>query len=173
MSLGKRKLDFILPSIAACVFVLGFVGMQLRESWETAGAEAVDDSASDARTLIIENADIWQRGCAGETLHAGESATFHRVFNSYMQQQFSIWQSTDPARRDAGAALAASDAVALNVHRYPGFREALNARRGYVLYSPENRDDRLTFYIAILERMIELGQSEPAAEHDPAFCGRQ
>lgn len=158
----------------ALVFALAFVGTQLKHSWETVGAQSFYDSAGDARTLMIENADIWQRGCTGESLNGDESTVFHRVFNSYMQQQYSDWRNTDPARRDAGAALAASDAVALNVIRYPGFQAALDARRGYVLYSREQRHDRLTFYIAILERMTELRQLEAESEpqHDPALCGQ-
>jgi hypothetical protein len=158
----------------AFVFALAFVGTQLRQSWETVGAETFGDTAGDARTLIIENADIWQRGCAGESLNGDEATVFHRVFNSYMQQQYSDWRNTDPARRDAGAALAASDAVALNVIRYRGFQAALDARRGYVLYSREQRHDRLTFYIAILGRMAELRRldSESESQHDPALCGQ-
>jgi len=83
-----------LAGIVAIVVSLVFVGMQLQQAQAVAIAEMganVHANEIEARNLMIENADVWVRGNAGEELTPVESVVYERLIeivnNSYYTAQ--------------------------------------------------------------------------------------
>ena len=73
---------FEMAGILAIIVGLGFVVLELRQSKTIAitegGITAVEGEAS-IRSLIVEHADMWRRGCAGEELSEAEQIQFNQI----------------------------------------------------------------------------------------------
>ena len=114
-----------LLAAASVVISLLFVGYELRLAREVASTEnfnAVLGNNLSMGTLLTDNYDVWQKGCIGEQLTDGENILFAQLVQSYNNWAFIRW------RNSAGGisrlnSVQAPLAVALNMHRFPGFRD--------------------------------------------------
>lgn len=95
-------------TILANLGVIGgliFVGFQLRQDRLIAVVDsigAVNDSRTFGFQLQVENADVWVRGLAGDSLNAQESAVFDTQAATHLQFYFSsCFRNTQMGTREA------------------------------------------------------------------------
>ena len=110
--------------ILAVVASLVFVGIEIRQS---SRADLEDSFVGDLGTMIaleeivVENADVWLRGCRGEELNDIERVQFTRMYHLHEFMYFMRW-----LRGTRGVAAANDeltiDNIAWNLYRSPGLR---------------------------------------------------
>ena len=89
----KDIVEFI--GIAAIVGSLIFVGLELQLQQQMAINESgfnLVENAREVRSTLIEHADIWARGDAGEELYRTEAAIFQELIRIYWAGAF--WVAT-------------------------------------------------------------------------------
>lgn len=105
-----------LIGIAAIVASLVFVGLQMRQAQAIASSEmnaTVLANSMGESSAIIENADVWVRGNAGEELTPGEEAIFSRlVRNVNDRAYFAVQQQR---------LLGLGEVAALDIAEYAGY----------------------------------------------------
>jgi len=162
--------------VAAIVASLVFVGLQIRQESDIARLELIDRSTEQQRDLkvwIAENSDLWIRGCAGSELSETDQVVFHHIVDMYINQTYNRWVVRYAITEQTGAGgQYLIDALAANVHRYPGFRSARAARD---LWQAEGRR-YVDYYVAdfgqALEiRLAELAEIDPDPIWDLKHCG--
>ena len=161
--------------IVSIVVSLIFVGLEVRQTGQIAAREMLDryrDGEAVFRTLIGENADVWQRGCMGEQLTAGEQVLFSKIFGTWITRRYSSWvnvQQSNPAGIDP---LNFPYGVAANLHRFPGLHTLFEALERWTVLSRSSSAPGLDlFNRAISERMVQLVELEPDPLSDARFCG--
>jgi hypothetical protein len=162
--------------IAAIVASLVFVGFQIRQEDDIARLELIDRSTDQQREIkewIAEYSDIWVRGCAGAELDEAEHAVFQSIADIYVSQAYNRWVVRYAITEQTGAGgQYLVDAMAANLHRYPGFRAAYDARRSWSVEGRRFED----FYVdewrlALATRLAELAEIEPHPDWDTRHCG--
>ena len=160
--------------IFALVASLVFVGLQMKQSQEIGQGEAATyflETSNSFRDSIIDNADVWRRGCMGEELTDSERTKFAHLYYSYGATAYWIWLAGDIGvlRLDRDIV---TNAVAANIHRYPGIS---NIARSKGRWSVEGSKNELAgweeFSAAIQARLAELKEIEPVPLADPDWCG--
>jgi hypothetical protein len=162
--------------VTAIVASLVFVGLQIRQDDEIARLELIDRSTEQQRDLqvwISENSDVWIRGCAGSELDDVEQAIFQRIVDIYISQTYNRWVVRFALTEQTGGGdQYLIDAYAANVHRYPGFRAAYDARRSWAAegrrYNDYYAED---FRQAFESRLAELAEIDPDPDWDLRHCG--
>ena len=162
--------------VAAIVASLVFVGLQLRQEDDVARLELIDRSTDQQRELqkwITENADLWIRGCAGSELSEAEYAVFQSIVRTYISQAYNRWVARYAINDQTGASgQYLIDAIAANLHRYPGFGAAYGAMRSWSAEDRRFEDDYLAVYRRALEtRLAELAEIDPDPDWDLKHCG--
>lgn len=167
MKSNNKQLVEVVGVIAVVASLL-FVGSELRLARSIAvidGLSSRSDLNLNFRSLIIENADIWERGCLGEELSDQESIIFANMaqvrinlgFNRWAQGNEGVSQlpNTDTARL-----------LALNMYRFPGLRKAwdMNRLTQELESTPWSMD--------VEDHYNQLVQSGTSREFDVAWCGR-
>jgi hypothetical protein len=162
--------------VAAIVASLIFVGFQIRQEDDIARLELIDRSTDQQRELqewIAENADLWIRGCVGSELSDAEDAIFQSIVDIYISQTYNRWVVRYAITEQTGAGgQYLIDSIAANIHRYPGFRSAYDARRSWTAEGRRYVDYYLAEYRHALDtRLEELAEIEPDPNWDPKHCG--
>lgn len=162
--------------VAAIVASLVFVGFQIRQEDDIARLELIDRSTDQQRELqewIAENADLWVRGCAGSELSAAEEKVFQSIFDIYISQTYNRWVVRYAIKEQTGAGgQYLIDSIAANVHRYPGFRAAFDARRSWTAEGRRYEDYYVDEYRRALDaRLAELEKIDPDPNWDLKHCG--
>lgn len=160
--------------IFALVASLVFVGLQIKQTEEIGQGEAavnLSTITSSFRNTVINNAEVWRRGCMGEELSGGEQTQFAQMYYSYSATAYWVWLANERGVLDTETNIV-TNAYAANIHRYPGIAK-LNASKQ--LWSKEgSRQDLLSlrqFQAAVRTRLAELEQIEPEPLSDPDWCG--
>ena len=81
--------------VVAIVLSLVFVGIQLQQDQEIAGAQAYIDAASqitELNQLISENKAIWVRGLDGEELSKEDEVVFQSIYHALFVRKIAQWQ---------------------------------------------------------------------------------
>ena len=110
--------------IAAVVASLVFVGIEIRQS---ARAALEDSFVGDLDTiigieeLVVENADVWLRGCRGEELSDVDQMTFTHIYHVYEFMYFMRWLRGTRGVAAANHALTI-DNMAWNLYRSRALR---------------------------------------------------
>lgn len=162
--------------IFSIVASLVFVGFQIRQEDDIARLELIDRSTEQQRDLriwIAESADLWIRGCAGEELNEADQATFQSIVDIYINQTYNRWVVRYAITEQTGAGgQYLIDALAANMHRYPGFRAAYEARSRWAAEGRRYEDYyAAAFRKALDTRLAELAEIEPDPDWDIKHCG--
>jgi hypothetical protein len=166
-----------LVGMAAVVASLVFVGLQIKQSDEIALVELLDNAAVrnlELSTLRADHADIWQKACLGDELSSSEKVIASSIYFSYISNNWNTWVR----QRTTGYGLAESDyltdAVAANLHRYPGLKKIALSYRDWRTNNSELDTTYTPIYQeAIRSRLAELEQLESNPEYDVMWCGHQ
>ena len=162
--------------VAAIVASLVFVGLQIRQEDDIARLELIDRSTEqqrDLKTWITENSDLWLRGCEGSELSEADQVVFQNIVDTYINQTYNRWVVRVAIKDQTGAGgQYLVDAYAANVHRYPGFRAAHEARRLWAADGRRYVDNFVAdFRQALNTRLAELAEIDPDPNWDLKHCG--
>lgn len=151
---------------------LMFVGYELRQAGRVATEESLlseEANAINVHSLVIENADVWLRGCTGEELEPTERVVFTRIFNAYVYQQVYAWLRTREAVSLGSESLAVTH-MAVNLHRSPGFQREWRNLGEWRRHVP---DEYLfqTWRRLVEDRLKDMPSIEPTPVLDPYRCG--
>lgn len=169
--LSKRELVEVI-GVVAVVLSLVFVGFELRFSSTVARTETYgvgNEINANLQSVIVENADVWQRGCMGEQLTDEERAIFAHILSMYDNRSFVLF-----ARSQTGLLGRDPESIALGSaiqrYRYPGFNEMWVQRISAVDPAFEYRATS-GWRGAVESAYQELLQSGLPSEGNPALCG--
>jgi hypothetical protein len=153
---------------------LVFVGVQVRQTQVIAEGESAMlsiEAVAATRQLLIDNIDVWTKGCAGERMSASEEARFAQLHRSYAQISYFAWLSAQHNILDFNP----DDFVfiyAANVHRYPGFaQESASFLEWAELGMDQSLESGRRFYRAVMARVSQLREVEPEPNYDIKYCG--
>ena len=151
-----------------------FVGVQVHQTQEIGeGESAIQfyEAAITGRQLIIDNIDVWLKGCSGEEMSIAEDAQFTHMYRAYSQASYFAWMSS----RHNILELNPDDVVfpfAANIHRYPGLARMNLSWREWAAegmnFSLRSGQD---FANAINARVAQLQAIEPQPSYELRFCG--
>jgi len=164
-----------LIGMAAIVASLIFVGVQVNQAEEIATIEmlsAGSERQRDIARLIIENADVWRRGCVGDELSDVDATIFSQLFTQYMRHKNVGWQRLTASDFGDVDPKAVANSVALNMYVYPGFRAAKSVYDQWLAAHGSlsaGLNTKLEDQIRL--RLNELERSNPKVSGDVALCG--
>jgi len=169
----KEMLEGI--GVFSIVASLIFVGLQVRQSQRVGeGQELVGymELAENLRTVLIDNADVWRKACAGEELDAVESTRAAQLFKMYIEFSYIASIASHVGIVQDGDAFLANR-VAANIHRYPGFARLEAEQRDWGREGERAGEEPKVraFYQAVLARLAELQEIEPNPDYDLKWCG--
>ena len=163
-----------LVGLFGIVASLFFVGMQVRQTQAIGEGESATnfmESTIAARSILAGHADVWVRGCLNEELSVVDQAVFAQLYRAYMQSSYFAWLAARNGILDVDASTIAN-AVAANIHRYPGFASTGADWRNWTKEGlSENHEDVRAFGTAIRTRVAELRVVDPDPTYDVKWCG--
>lgn len=172
--MDKEKLsDWIqIVGLFAVFASLLFVGYEIRHSGQIAKEETMlseQANVTSMETLVVENADVWLRGCLGEELEPSEQMIFTRIYQTYIYQQFLQWLRTREGISLASESLAI-DNTAINLYRSVGIRREWQSHGEWRKHVPN--DALFQVWRRLVEsRIEEIPTIEPTPVANPSRCG--
>jgi hypothetical protein len=161
-----------LIGIASIVASLVFVGLEVRQSGRAAIESALADTASmmvETESLVLSHPDVWQRGCLNDELEPEEQVVFSRIHHVYTFSRFFEWlRTTDGV--GVGSGQLSIDNIAMNIHRYPGFKAEWEAHG----QSRQHVHDEAPFQVfrrLVDQRVQEFPSFEANPLSDVSRCG--
>jgi hypothetical protein len=158
---------------------LVFVGLEVRQSRQIAYMDQLAVArqlVSDYRQKLIENSDLWFRGCSGEELSDSEMFVFTQLTLELQDTVVTLY-----GRGNIGIYASSSrwmDNFAANLHRYPAVRDAIIAADVATFVSTESTNVSefaggafIGLFESISRRTEELERLEPEASAPSYFCG--
>lgn len=174
---SKKLNDWLqLIGMAAVVASLIFVGMQIKQSDEIAMVELLDNAAFrnfELSALRASHADVWQKACLGEDLSPPEKAIAADTYFSYLQNNWNSWVRLKTTGYGPAEPSYLTDAVAANLHRYPGLRKIAESYEDWKMNIQFDTAETRVYRDATLARLAELERLEPNAQYDAMWCGHQ
>lgn len=172
--MNKENWKVVVEFVGALSIVasLIFVGLEVRQSGRSALDSALSSDAAlivDTEALVLAHPDVWFRGCAGEPLEGPDAVIYSHIYHAYLFQYFLRWVRNDRGMAAASADMAI-DNVAMNIHRYPGFRAEWDRHGGARYHVPEDVSLQ-AFRRAVEERLAEYERFEPAPLDVAGRCG--
>jgi len=161
--------------VFSIVASLIFVGLQVNQSQRAGeGQELVSylELAGNMRSVLIDNAEVWQKACAGESLNSVDRTRAAQLFKTYIEFSYLASVTSRVGIIGDGDAFLVNR-VAANLHRYPGFAK-LAAEQGQWTNEGERAMDDpnvRSFREAIVVRLAELQEIEPDPDYDVMWCG--
>lgn len=161
--------------VFSIVASLIFVGVQVNQGQregESAEVIAYLEMAGNLRSLLVENAEVWHKACAGEVLAPAEKTVAAQLYKHYVEFMFmTAAASRVGVMRDWPEFLV--NRFAANLHRYPGFAALAEQHEVFAREGEKGLEDpasRATFE-AIMLRVAELEEIEPEPDYDLMWCG--
>ena len=155
-----------LIAVVSVVLSLIFVGSELRLSRAVAVSENfanVSDRALTFRQALVENADVWRKGCLGEEMTETERVQFFSLLEMFNFRLFASWQNatSGTSARDPDAF---ARSVARTMYWFPAFliHESLNS----------STEGVSGWTNAIDEQYSLLASMDFPRDVDVAHCGR-
>ena len=168
----KATAEFV--GILAIVASLVFLAFEVRQSRQIGSDQisaSIVETQNQLREMLLDHADVWSRGCAGQELSDSEKTKYAQLFRGYVVGLYWGWVASKDSIVEIDQMFGVN-AYAANYHRYPGFASMGNDQIEYFknvdVESPENVRE---FGEAIGRRIVELREIEPNPDFDPAFCG--
>ena len=158
--------------IVAVVLSLVFVGIEIRQSGRAAIEESVGSDFGamiEVEALVVDNADVWLRGCRGEPLDEIEQTQFTRIYHVYEFMYFMRWLRGTMGVTAANNALTI-DNMAWNLYRSAGLQREWDLHGAWRPHVP----DEMPFqqWRALVEaRVAEYPAFEPEPIRNDFRCG--
>lgn len=149
-----------------------FVGYEFKQSAQVAKEESLlseQAEVTSVETLVVENADVWLRGCLGEELEPSEHMIFTHIFHTYVSQHFFQWVRTRQGISVASTSLAI-DNMAKNLYRSAGFRREWQLLGEWRKHVP----NEATFQVwrrLVEDRLEQFPTIEPTPIANASRCG--
>lgn len=161
--------------VFSIVASLVFVGLQVNQSQRAGqGQELVSylELAGNMRSVLIDNAEVWQKACAGESLNAADRTRAAQLFKTYIEFSY-LASITSRVGIMQGSDEFLANRVAANLHRYPGFAKLAAEQTQWTAEGERAVDDPNVrkFHDAIVARIEVLRKIEPNADYDVMWCG--
>ena len=158
----------------ALVASLIFVGLQIRQTQEIAITDAANGYLEPSLTLkqlLIDNADVWQKGCMGEDLSAVDQSRVAHLFRAYIEFAYFTWLGGRSGVFQ-GDGSQTFNRFAANIHRYPGIAQMVESHQRWAEEGESyNAITVRLFTEEVFARVAELGEIESKQEIDPRWCG--
>jgi hypothetical protein len=169
-----------LAGITAIVLSLIFVGLQLRQYQQLATEELVNFSnerQNAIRELIVANAEVWHKACAGEPLAPVSRVIAGKIYDAWTDHVVGeYFLRLTGVRQSESARETIIEEYAAQHWIYPGLKELAMSRddwdNGAVKADDNDKVFRETFFGGIQRRLDELEASDIEPEGDIAWCGR-
>ncbi|MDH3431772.1 MAG: hypothetical protein OEQ14_17365 [Gammaproteobacteria bacterium] len=165
-----------LVGVTAIVLSLLFDGLQLRQSQQVATEELVsysNDRQNAIRELIVANADIWRKACAGEPLDPASRVVAAKIYDAWTDHVIGEYiLRGSGVRQSESAQQQIVEEIAAQHWIYPGLAELAVSKRGWHGGAVETSEDESEIHRArFLRRFEDLESSDIKREGDPAWCG--
>ena len=152
-----------------------FVGLQVNQTQRAGeGAElgSYVETSIHLRELLIENADIWRKACAGEELSAQDQTKAAMLLKAYLEFSSGFWIAARTGITQSNAQYFVNR-LAANLHRYPGFAALSNSQSAWAFQGEKAFDveNVRLFSEALRTRLAELKEIEPNPDFDVRWCG--
>ncbi|MEQ9006763.1 MAG: hypothetical protein RLP12_02690 [Ekhidna sp.] len=162
MKISSKQAIEILGTIAVVLSLL-FVGFEVRLARTVADSQFINETAnltSSFNDKIINNSDVWIRGCMGEELNLNESLIFNYLAHSFVNHEFTRWGRD---RTFSGSDGRGITPVARNLYNFPGIKAAWDSmsQRG----SPEVLQ-------AVTDAYESMKSSNTPKNIDASLCGK-
>jgi hypothetical protein len=163
-----------LLGIAAVVASLIFVGLEIQQSREIArsdwtGVLSQEQLAFDS--LLMEQPEVWHKGCLGNELSPSERNIFIRQFSAFYYLSFARWLRGNIGINGADPEWVAKE-YAKNLHRYPGLGIMWAVWKRSMISAQFRESEGVTgFPRAIDSWLPALAEEEPAPDFDVIMCG--
>ena len=165
-----------LIGITAIVLSLLFVGLQLRQSQQLAVEELVsysNERQNAIRELIVANAEIWHKACAGEPLDPGSRIIAAKIYDAWTDHIIAeIILRRDGVNRSDVSQQRSIEVLAVQHWIYPGLWELSKSRsewHGGAVETSSNDGEIVTRLFAWREKLQSNSVKQVG---DPAWCGR-
>jgi hypothetical protein len=158
--------------VMSIVASLIFVGLQIRQSTAIAmDAALASDTTIIIATeeLVLENPDVWRRGCLGEPLDPTEQLVFTRLYHVNVIGYFLRWLRANSGVGSSDRSLPV-DNVAKNIYRYPGFKHEWDTHGESRRSIPDGAPLEI-FRRLVDERVAEYPSFEPEPIANVSRCG--
>jgi hypothetical protein len=158
--------------ILAVVASLVFVGLEIRQSARAAFEESIVNDYSTmiaVEEIVVDNADVWLRGCQGEDLAPTEQLQFTHMYHLYEFMHFMRWLRGTQGVNAADTNMTL-DNMAWNLHRSVGLRREWDMHGAWRPHVP----DHVPFqhWRALVEaRAAEYPEFEPEPINNVFRCG--
>ena len=158
--------------ILAVVASLVFVGLEIRQSGRAAYDESISsdfEAIVNVETAIVDNADVWLRGCRAEELSDADQMKFTRLYTIYEFMYFMRWLRVVDGV-GGGTEDLALDNMAWNLYRSKGLQREWDLHGDWRPHVP----DEMPFQIwrSLIEtRVAEYPDFEPAPIDNVFRCG--
>ena len=141
-----------------------FIGYEIRQSGQVAKEESLLSEQAEVtsiETLVVENADVWLRGCKGEELDPSDHVIFTHIFHTYVSHRFFQWVRTREGISVASGSLAI-DNMAMNLYRSAGLHREWQSHGEWRKHVPDEA------YFQVWRRLVEDRLEEfPTIEPTP------
>jgi len=157
-------------AVLSVVMSLIFVGYEMRLNRAVAIAENFSNASERVMTFrqaLVDNAEVWRKGCLGEEMTATERVQFFNLVEMWNFRSFANWRNANEGTGQRDPTGFAQD-VARNLHRFPALRDA------FLLNAGINVDDRgAGAWTNAVTAEYEQMAAEGAPQYvDVAHCGR-
>ena len=165
-----------LIGMTAIVLSLLFVGLQLRQTQQLAVEEGINYSnerQNEIRDLIVANAEIWQKACAGEPLDPVSRVIAAKIFDAWIDHVAGEYVlRAKGARQSDESRQRIVEEFAAQFWIYPGLRELNESKSAWHNGAVETSSFLGEFSARIRSRAEELESRGIKPEMDTAWCGR-
>ena len=172
--MDKEKIRALIQIVGLfAVFAsLIFVGYEIRQTGRVAKEESLlseQANVTSMQALVVENAEVWLRGCMGEELEPTEQMVFTRLYHTYVVVRFFSWLRTKEAISVGSDSLAITH-MAANLYRNVGLRREWQLHGEWRKHVP----DEAVFQVwrrLVEDRLKEMPNIEPTPMVNPYRCG--
>ena len=168
----KVTAEFV--GILAIVASLMFLALEVRQSRQIGSSEIAAsnvETQNQWREMLLDHAEVWSRGCAGQELSESEKTKYAQLFRGYVVALYWGWVASKDSIVEIDKTYGVN-AFAANYHRYPGFASMSNYQvEWFKNVEVESQESVREFGEAIGRRIVEMREIEPNPDFSPAFCG--
>jgi hypothetical protein len=163
-----------LLGIAAVVASLIFVGLEIQQSREIARGEwtgILSQEQIAIESLMMEQPEVWRRGCVGDDLSPTERTIFVRQFNAFYHLAFARWLRGNIGINGADPQWVSKE-YAKNLHRYSGLGELWIVWKKSRVTGQFLETQGLTDFPDVIDSWLPvLAEEEPNPEFAVEMCG--
>jgi hypothetical protein len=163
-----------LVGIFALVASLIFVGLQLKQTQEVAVTETTNgyiEQSLNLKGLLIDNADVWKKACAGDELSPEDQIKASQLYRAVAEFNYFTWIG---ATRGVfqGDGVSQINRFAAHLHRYPGFRKMAESENSWATEGETFDNENVRYFRAsVFARLAELESIDSGRDADPSKCG--